>query len=196
MRISALPVASRYFLARHRWVYWTAVAVVVALSTLATLSPLRTASSAREAWGTRVPVMVALEPIPIGSTLDTRVETRLYPIAVVPTDAITNLAPAAVARRSLATGQILTRADLAATGLASRARPGEVVITIIESVASGAALGDRVMVTSDGITLADDALVIDRAEGGRSDALVRLSVPRQLAPVIAAAASPTLVLVP
>jgi len=196
MRISSLPVATRYFLARHRWVYWTVVTAVVIISILASLSPLRTASSERRAWGTEVAVLVALESIPIGADLETRVETRRYPIAVVPEAAVTNLAANALARRSLAAGQILTRADIATTGLASRARPGEVVVTIVESIASGANLGDRVMVASDGIVLADDALVIDRPEGGRADSIVRLSVPRQLAPIIAAAASPRLVLVP
>ena len=196
MPISALPVASRYFLARHRWVYWTVVAIVVLIATIASLSPLRTASSERDRWGTHVTVVVAVESIPIGAELGTRVETRSYPIALLPDAAVTDIAPNALARRSLVTGQILTRADIAATGLASRARAGDVVVTIIESVVSGANLGDRVMVTSEGVVLADDALVIDRPDGSRTEYLVRLSVPRSLAPIVAAAVSPTLGLVP
>lgn len=182
----------RRLLARHRLLYWAIVVGGLAVAIAAASHPLRTVVDERAAWGTEVEVLVATARVEAGAALAPLVARRPLPRAVVPDEVVRDLPPEATARRSLTPGEILTAADVAAvSGPAALARSGDVVVAVVESVPSGADIGDQVVVVADGIVLVDRALVV-----GRRDLVVDLSVPLASGAVVAAAATPALLLLP
>ena len=182
----------RRLLARHRSVYWAIVVGGLAVAVVAASHPLRAVVDERAAWGTEIEVLVATARVDAGVTLAPVVARRSLPRAVVPDLVVQDLPPEATARRSLVAGEILTAADIAAvSGPAALARPGDVVVAVVESVPSGADIGDQVVVVVDGVVLVDRALVV-----GRRDLVVDLSVPFSSGAVVAAADAPALLLLP
>jgi hypothetical protein len=124
---------------------------------------------------------MAIEPIEVGEPL--RVDLREIPIAVVPQGAITDVTDL-VARRRIGEGEIVVGLDVAADRGAQAMTPrGWLAVPIIESPRSGASVGDRVQVASDGFVLTTQALVVDRF-----DDITVLAVPADDAPLLPAAA--------
>lgn len=174
----------RHELARRPWIYWMVVAGAVVVAVLASVEVVGRADAERARWGSTAAVLVATSTIEPGTAVQPRVEVRQYPVAVIPDQSIGALEAGSVARRTIVAGAIVTSADVGAgQGPAALARAGEVVVAVRESVPSEARVGERVMIASDGIVLADDALLVgETAEG------VLVAVDRSAAPMVAAAA--------
>jgi hypothetical protein len=179
--------AVRRGLARHPWIYWTMVIAVAAASATATASVLRGVDAQRARWGDSAVVLVATRDVAAGESLDGLTAEHRYPIAMVPPGAVTSLDVGAAARHRLGTGEIVVDVDVAATAAPQSLIPrGWLAVAIAEAVASGAAVGDHVVIVSEGVRLASDALVVGR----RDDATI-VAVPSDDAPTVAAAASST-----
>ena len=98
---------ARLVLARHPWLYWTAVAALAAL--LAAIVHAQTAQldDARRAWGRTLPVLVATGPLKPGDTIEAH--TVDVPVALVPTDALQALPDGARLRQRVAGGDSLIK---------------------------------------------------------------------------------------
>ena len=93
----------------------------------------------------------------------------------------------AAARHRLGAGEIVVDVDVAATTAPrSLIPPGWLGVAVVETVASGAIVGDHVVVASDGVRLAADALVV-----GHGDGVTVVAVPDDEAPIVAAASGST-----
>lgn len=139
------------------------------------------ASRDRAAWGTGVTAWCAERAIAPGDALPGAVRRCEVPTGLVPDSAVES--PDGVAAQSIDVGSIVTSVDVTATGGPLGLAPaGWVAVTITESVPSGVTVGDRVMLASEGIVVADEAVVVDRPEGA-----VLVAVPRPLAATVAAA---------
>ena len=87
----------------------------------------------------------------------------------------------------LGAGEIVVDVDVAATTAPRSLIPrGWLAVAIVEGVASGATIGDHVVVASEGVRLAGDALIV-----GHADGVTIVAVPDDEAPMVAAASSST-----
>lgn len=179
----------RTALIARRRLFWAAFAACAAVITVGMLTAANDARRAAAAWGVTVPVVVVLEELAPGEAI-TAVEVRDYPLALLPVGHMSSVPTDAVARQHLVAGQILSDTSLVATGARrTPARDGDVAVTISEQLPSGARTGDRVIVTSQGTILVDDALVLES-----DPPTIVLSVPRELGPIVAAAGNGELAL--
>lgn len=177
----------RRVLARRPWIYWTMVVVVAAAGAIATASVLRGLDDERARWGDSAVVLVATRDVAAGEPLAGLTAEHRFPTAMVPPGAMTSLEAGAAARHRLADGEILVDLDVAATTAPQSLIPnGWLAVAVVEGVASGATIGDHVVVASEGVRLADDALIV-----GHDDGVMVVAVPDDEAPMIAAAATST-----
>jgi hypothetical protein len=175
----------RRLLARRPWIYWLTVAAVAAGCAIATASVLDGVDDERARWGDSATVLVAERDVAAGEPLAGLLTERRYPIAMIPPGAVTSLDAEAAARHRLGVGEILVDVDVAATTAPRSLIPrGWLAVAIAEGVASGAVVGDHVVVASEGIRLAHDALVV-----GHGDGVTIVAVPDDEAPAVAAASS-------
>lgn len=143
----------------------------------------------RASWGETAIVLVAAAELAPGDAIATGARPTEVPLAVVPPAAIELVdalgsADGGIARRPVPAGAFLTTFDVAMHGHPeSRFGPGEVAVAVSERVRSGARVGDRVMVVSDGFVLVPAATVISV-----HDERVVVAVPEDLAAGVAAAA--------
>lgn len=144
------------------------------------------ADRAQAAWGSTSPVLVAVGPIAPGDPLAGRVTPHRYPSALAPPGALAELPPDAVARQALDTGDPLRAADVAGTGPLALVPDGWVVAPVVESPRSGAEVGDRVQVVSDGVVLADSARVVGFVDG-TGETVTLVAAPEGVAAVLPAA---------
>lgn len=190
--IASAAVTVRRILVKRPWIYWS-LATVAALGTSASLLG-RTDSidAARDSWGETRIVWVATSDHAPGEPLSAT--RREAPIAMVADSASIDVA-GLVARQHIAAGETIHDVDvLADTGPQAMTPPGWLAVPISESPASGARLGDRVQVVSDGFVITAEGLVV-----GRHDDVTLVAVPSDVAPTIPAAADAgglTLLLVP
>ncbi len=142
--MSLLPRLRMAF-ARRPWLYWLIVgscAVAVWLSVTSTQAEV---TQERDAWGTTRKVWVADTPVAAGEVV--RVTAFKYPIAMVPPSAVSTLTADAVAARSIAAGEVVVAADLAADGLV----PADWVVFAVPLDGSPALIvGDTVTVFGSG----------------------------------------------
>jgi hypothetical protein len=177
----------RRVLARRPWIYWTIVAGVAAGGATATASVFRGVDDERARWGDTETVLVATRDVEAGESLTRLIAERRYPVAMIPTGAVASLEVGAAARHRLAAGEIVVDVDVAATTAPRSLIPsGWLGVAVIETVDSGTIVGDRVVVASEGVRLAADALVV-----GRGDGVTIVAVPADAAPNVAAASSST-----
>lgn len=175
----------RRVLARRPWIYWTIVTGVAAGGALATATVLRGVDDERTRWGATAVVLVANRDVATGEPLADLTTEHRYPKAMVPPDAVTSLEAGAAARQPLAAGEIVVDVDVAATTAPRSLIPdGWLAVTIAERVTAGAAVGDQVVVASEGVVLAGEALIV-----GHLDGATVVAVPDDEAPAVAAAAS-------
>lgn len=173
----------RHELARRPWVYWLSVALLAAVAAASTMAVIDRLERERASWGTTRRVLVTSLPVAPGDPLDGAVAPRSYPRAMVPTGALTELPPGSVARQRLDAGEVLVRHDVAATAAPrSLLEPGQVAVAVVEHVRTGARVGDRVTVVSEGIVLAERAMVVATV-----DPVVMVAVDARTAPNVAAA---------
>ena len=177
----------RRVLARRPWIYWTIVVAVAAAGAIATASVLGAVEDERSRWGETAVVLVATRDVAAGEPLSGLTVERRYPVAMIPPGAITTLEPGAAARHGLGAGEIVVDVDVAATTAPRSLIPrGWLAVAIVEGVASGATIGDHVVVASEGVRLAGDALIV-----GHADGVTIVAVPDDEAPMVAAASSST-----
>ena len=173
----------RRLTARHPRLRWLPVITAAIAVLLSSAAHHRRVDAERRAWGETVPVWVATSDIAPGDSIT--VERRQIPVALTPDDVIIAEAapPDAVARQRLGAGRIVTGVDLAAGSGSDALIPvGWRGVPVDEVTASGAAVGDRVDVVSDGMVLAAAALVT-----GRDGGVVTVAVPADAAPLVALA---------
>jgi Flp pilus assembly protein CpaB len=124
----------RVHLRRHPPVFWLIVVAAAGLAWWTTSTANDRASSGAEAYGSLVEVIVTTVDVPAGSTVDSGV-TRLaaLPRDLVPSGAMSQLPPGAVARQPMVEGEAVVDARLAprgATGIAGTLALGERAIAI------------------------------------------------------------------
>lgn len=185
-------VAARRLVARRPWVYWCLVAVTAAGLAASVLDRLDRVDAARDAWGESRMVWVAVTPADAGQPI--HAERRAVPAAVVPA-AVADQADGTVARQRVGAGEIVTAADVAVSDRPQALVPdGWLAVPVVESPRSGAQVGDRVHVASDGFVVTADAIVV-----ATLDDVTLLAVPADVAAAVPAAAeagSLTLLLTP
>lgn len=188
----AAPVVLRRLLVKHPWVYWLVVAAVALGAAASLLARSDAIDAERAAWGESVTVFVADRALVPGDPLT--VVAVDVPRAMMPPDALATPDPSTV-RRHVGEGEIVVAADVVASSAPHAMIPaGWLGVPIVESPASGAAVGDRVLLVSDGIVISGDAVV-----AGHHDDVTIVAVPAAAAPAVPAAADAqrlTLLLVP
>lgn len=183
MTPSSLMARCRYELARHRWVYRAVVVGLLVAAVWATATLNAGVAAERARWGETIAVVVATTEIGPGDALHGRVTEREHPVAVVPADAIHSVDDDTTARRRIPAGGVVTGLDVsAAGGPQALLGPDQLAVAVTERVPSGAVMGDTVVVTTEGIVLADDATVV-----AVHDDRVTVAVDAAVAPMVAAA---------
>ncbi len=192
--IPHVAVSIRRILVRRRWIYWLIVVAVALVSAAEVRAQLVEVESERARWGDTRVVLVAARDVSPGEFLSTAVLSRKVPVAMIPESAVSDVANQ-IARQRVAAGEVITSADVAAGGGPQTLVPaGWLAVAIVESPPSGAAIGDRVQVASDGVVISTDALVV-----GFVDDATLVAAPADEAPLLpaaAAASSVDLLLVP
>jgi hypothetical protein len=190
--VSTAAVTIRRMLVRRPWIYWLFVAVAVLGAAGAMLERSDRVDAARDSWGRTRSVWVAVDDLAPGDPL--RVERREVPVAIAEGDVADGI-DSLVARQHISRGEIVYRSDVVApSGPQAMTPTGWLVVPVVESPPSGAAIGDRARAVGDGIVFAGDVLVV-----GHHDDVTLIAVPAEIAPLLPAAADDgrlTLLLVP
>jgi len=193
--IAAATVRIRRVLVRRPWIYWSLAAIATLAVSASLLDRSDTIDAARDSWGETRTVWVATVDHAPGDPLTTI--TRDVPVAMLADSAVADVADVAggAARQHIAAGEVVHHVDvIAPAGPQAMIPAGWVAVPISESPRSGARLGDRVHVVSDGFVVSDDGLVV-----GVHDDATLVAVTSDAAPSIAAAADAgglTLLLLP
>jgi hypothetical protein len=148
---------------RRRWLRWLP-SIALAIVVVASADHLeRRADAHRESWGATVHVWVADHDLAAGDLPSAT--RRRVPVSVVPDAALGDDVPLVerVLRRPVGAGEILTTADVVVgSGPLAAVPAGWRAVPIGERVPSGALVGDRVDVASDGLVVVADAVVVER----------------------------------
>ena len=181
--VAAATVATRRVLAKRPWIHWFVVLVAALGATLAVMDHTTGVDAAKESWGRTRTVWVATADLAPGDPM--LVESRDVPAAMVEGDAIgEGDLDDAVVKQRIGRGEIVHRSDIAvASGPRAMTPDGWLVVAVLESPPSGAAVGDRAVVVADGVTIGEDALVV-----GHHDAATLVAMPAQDAQHVPAAA--------
>lgn len=162
--------------------------MVVALATLTAANIHRRATALEEArlsWGKTVDVWVASRDLEVGEPVAGNVRRVETPEALVAPSSLTR--PVGTVRQMVDEGTPLTRADVSVrTDELALVPEGWAAVAVIERIGSGAQIGDRVDVTSEGVTIAQGALVI-----GEVDEATLLAVPAATAAALTSANTTT-----
>jgi hypothetical protein len=173
-------VSARRLIGRHPWIHWLVVGTVAIALAATVLDRLDRVADARESWGHTHAVWVAATEHRSGEPLD--VVRRELPAAVVPDGAVAEL-EGLLARQRIGAGEIVTAVDVApAAGARSLVPDGWLGVPVVESPRSGAGVGDRVSVASDGFVISSAAIVVALV-----DDVTVVAAPADEAPAIAAA---------
>ena len=136
--------------------FWLAAAVLAIVTATTVDHVTSAAASARDRWGERRPVVVALHDLEPGDVLD-GVEVRLLPRALVPDGALRRVEDGVVTAW-IAAGEVVVRQRVAPGGLsptAARLPPGTRGVAVPQGVAPlPVEVGDRV--GDDSVTVAVD----------------------------------------
>lgn len=154
--------AIRLALARRPWIRWLAICSVALAASWTVHTQMRRVDDARSLWTDQRIVHVAATDIDPGDEL--RTEERTLPEAAIPRTALATVPGGAVSRQYIASGEVLTEADVVVgAGPAASADPGLVVVAVSDPLLADASsivsIGLRVQVHSDGLVLADRATV-------------------------------------
>lgn len=163
----------RLMVARHPWTYWLVIAVLAGAVGLNAARAVAGVDAARRSWGQQQSVWTATVAIEPGQPLTA--ERRAFPRAVVPVAAVRNVPRGAVARQHLSAGEIVTDADVAASGTAALVPQGWVAFGVPVSV-DHFAIGDHVDVYSADQRVAT-GLVVDVGESEVMIAIASGSAP-------------------
>ncbi len=175
-------VRLRIALARHAWIRWIIVLSLATAGGWATHQRVSAIDRERDQWGSTSEVLVAATDLEPGGAVD--VELVTLPDAAVPPQSLSSLPTDVRLRQHVVAGEILTQADVTATpGPAGRAEPGTAVVGLVDPLARNTTIGLRVHVVSEGVTLTDQATVVDVV-----DEVTFVAVPAREAAMVAAAA--------
>lgn len=178
-----MPVVRR-LVARRPWIQWLLIVLIALGVTAEVADAMAGVAAARRSWGTSATVWVATADASPGAPV--HVEPIEVPVAIRPPHAARD-PQGAVARHQIGGGEIVTTLDVVdADG--SPAPPGWLVAPIRESLPSGATLGERVRVASDGFVIAEEGIVV-----GFVDDVTLVAVPPEVAPLLPAASDTTTV---
>ncbi len=190
--VAGAAVSLRRILVKRPWIHWALVAIAAAGAAGSMLERTDRVDAARDAWGETRRVWVATAAHAPGDALV--VEGRDVPAALVADGALEHV-DGLVARQHIAPGEIVDRVDVAAPdGPQAITPPGWLAVPVTESPASGASIGDRVLVVTDGVVVSADAVVV-----GHHGEATLVAVPSGEGHVVAAGAADrgvTLLLVP
>ncbi|NNE13009.1 MAG: hypothetical protein HKN41_12285, partial [Ilumatobacter sp.] len=176
-------VRLRRILVRRPWIHWAVVGIAAAGAAASALDRSDRVDAAREAWGETSTVHVASRPLEPGD--EVRATTVEIPTALLGDHAApADVLDGAVARQRIAEGEVIATVDVVSQpGPTAMIPAGWLGVPVVESPASGAGLGERVLIASDGLVIGEEALVI-----GRVDGVTLVAVPAEIAPVLPAAA--------
>jgi len=190
--VASAAVTARRILVKRPWIYWSLVGVAALGASASLLSRSDGIDAARASWGETRGVWVAAVDHAPGDPIDAT--RRDQPVAMLAESAATDIA-GRVARQRIAAGEVVDAVDVVAPNRPqAMIPPGWLAVPIREAPPSGALLGDRVHVVSDGFVVSGDALVV-----GVHDDTTLVAVPADSAPALPAAAEAgalTLLLVP
>jgi hypothetical protein len=173
---------ARLVLARRPWLYWVAVGALAAAAAFAVHTGQTSIDAERQRWGTTRAVLVATRALEPGDTLFA--ELVDLPVAVLPDDALSEVAPGTRTRQRVTRGDVLTRVDVTSRhGPAALADPATVVVALSDPLARDVAEGLAVQVVADGVVLAASAIV-----SAVVDDVVFVAVSEPDGPAVAAAA--------
>lgn len=176
--VRSIPVSIRRVVARRPWLYWLAVGAAAIGIAASVHDGMQGLEAARSSWGSMRTVLVADEPIEAGATL--RVVTREVPAAIVP-DAAIDESSGLLARQRIGVGEIVTAIDVVAGAAPMALVPdGWVAVPVVESTPSGATVGERIRVASDGVVVTSGIVV------GHVGDVTLLAVEARHAPAVAA----------
>ena len=171
----------RRLVARRPWLRWIPITACALGFTASVISHRDDVERARAAWGDQVEVWVADAELEPGRPVAAR--PRHMPTAVVPSGAVDADPNGATARQRVGPGEIVTAADLTRGSPPGSLMPdGWLAVPVDESTPSGAEIGDQVQLAADGMTIADDAIVVAMV-----DAVPLVAVPADQAPMVALA---------
>ena len=117
----AVELAARVRLesARRPWIRWSAVGSCALLVGLTVQHQAGALERARQRWGEQLTVLVADRPVVRGAPIGPGDVRRIrLPLAAVPSGALTDLPPAAIAVDALATGEVVSATHVRSRGAA------------------------------------------------------------------------------
>lgn len=178
-----MPVMSRVrrVVARRPWIQWVAIGTLGVVAAASVADAVARVEAERAAWGRPVTVWVATGSIELGEPI--AAEPTEVPDAVRPPGATADDPAGEIARQAIGPGEIVTTLDVADTTLVPT---GWLIAPVRESPPSGAAVGERVQVVSDGFVVADTGVVT-----GTVDDVTLVAVPAAVAPLLPAASDTT-----
>jgi hypothetical protein len=175
----------RRLVARRPWVQWLVI-LALALGVAASVADaMAGVEAARRSWATTTTVWIATHDAAPGEPID--VEPVEIPLAIRP-EHVASDPHGAVARQTIGRGEIVTTLDLVDEG-GSLGPVGWLVAPVRESLPSGASVGERVRVSSDGFVIAETGVVV-----GFVDDVTLVAVPADVAPLLPAAVGTTVAL--
>jgi len=174
-------VGTRRFAARHPWVHWLAIATVAVALAATVLDRIDQVAATRDSWGDTRSVWITTGAAAPGEPVSA--ERRDVPLALVPDQAVVEIADS-LARQHIGRRRIVTAIDVVAdTGPGSLVPDEWLAVPVIEFPRSGASVGDRVQLVSDGFVISSEALVV-----ALFDDVTLVATPAGEAPTVAAAA--------
>lgn len=173
---------ARQFLARHPWVYWTAVLSLAAVVALALYRQSSQLEQARDQWQATRTVLVADINLAPGDPIDA--SKRTLPLAAIPESALAEIPARSRLRQRVASGEVLVATDITQIpGPAARAAPGTIVVALTDPLSREVTVGLQVQIVAEGIVLAAEAIVVETI-----DDVIFIAVAEHEAPNVAAAA--------
>ena len=171
----------RRVLAPRPWARWVILIACVLLFLAAVADHRRQLTAARSAWGHSRTVWVTDRPIAAGEPISATPTD--HPAAVLPDEPVEDDPSGVVARQAIGSGEVVVDVDVAPNGAPADLIPdGWLAVPVAEATPSSASVGERVVVTTDGAVVADDALVVADLDGAPL-----VAVPAEAAPLVALA---------
>ena len=171
----------RRVLASRPWVRWVVLSASALLFLTAVAEHRRQLATAVAEWGEPRTVWVTDRAIAAGDPIVAFPAD--HPTAMLPDEPVDRDPTGTVARQAIGGGEVVVGIDVAARGAPSDLIPdGWLAVPIVEAAPSAAAVGEHVVVTADGVVVAEVGLVVDTL-----DATPLVAVPADVAPSVALA---------
>ena len=180
-RMGSSMALLRRVLAPRPWVRWIVLIVSAGVFLWAVVDHRRQLAAATAEWGDARTVWVTDRPIAAGEPI--AASPADHPTAVLPDDAVDIDPSGSLARQAISAGEVVVGLDVAPNGAPTDLIPtGWLAVPIVESASSAAVVGERVVLTTDGVVVADEAVVVADLGGAPL-----VAVPAEAAPLVALA---------